>query len=60
MYVVDATKGNVLDILADLESVLTDRDLSGLPLLVLVNKVNDGGKLPVCISFWLELKLNMV
>lgn len=54
---VDATKGNVLDILADLELVLTDRDLSGLPLLVLVNKVTDGGKLPVRISFWLELKM---
>ena len=54
---VDATKGNVLDILADLESVLTDRDLSGLPLLVLVNKVTDGGKQPICFSFWVNLKV---
>ena len=50
---VDATKANVLDILADLESVLTDRDLSGLPLLVLVNKVTDGGKLQLTFRFYI-------
>ncbi|XP_076463634.1 ADP-ribosylation factor-like protein 4D [Babylonia areolata] len=42
VYVVDAQKAKVTDVLADLQSLLLDRDLFGVPVLVLVNKVVDG------------------
>jgi hypothetical protein len=42
--VVDATKSETADVMMDLQSIITDRDLSHVPLLVLVNKVSDGGK----------------
>ncbi|KAL8579924.1 hypothetical protein ACOMHN_065822 [Nucella lapillus] len=42
VYVVDAQRGKPTEVLADLQSLLVDRDLSRVPVLVLVNKVIDG------------------